>query len=325
MNTFGNRFKVTIFGESHGTLVGVVMDGVKPGLPLCESDFSNDIQRRKSGAVGTTPRKESDVPEIVSGVYEGHTTGAALTVLFKNENTKSSDYSQFRNIPRPGHSDYSASVKYHGYNDIRGGGQFSGRITIALVAAGVVAKKMLDGVAINARIVEVGGVDATSKECADAKIVEAMKEGDSVGGIIECVCNGVPAGCGRPFFGSVESAISHIVFSIPGVRGIEFGDGFGAAGMKGSQHNDPIVAADGKTGKNGAGGVNGGISNGNPIVFRVAVKPTSSISATQESFNFASGKVEKFSISGRHDTCIALRCPVIVEAAAAIALYNLMD
>lgn len=277
-----------------------------------------DLDRRRSGAKGTTPRKESDLPHIVSGVFDGCTTGAPLTVVFENENTISKDYSQFREIPRPGHADFTAQVKHNFFNDIRGGGHFSGRITLALVVAGVVAKKTVGNININASITSIGGVSDAAQW--DGILDAAMAEGDSVGGVVECVCSNVPAGLGEPFFNSLESEIAHIAFSIPGVRGVEFGDGFAAATMKGSEHNDCFIDTEGHTATNGAGGINGGISNGNPIVFRVAVKPTSSISKIQRTTNFITGEIEDFSVKGRHDACIALRCPVIVEAVAAIAL-----
>ena len=318
MNSYGIRFRISIFGESHGELIGVIIDGVPAGLPLNQEDFMADLDRRRSGAKGTTPRKESDLPHIVSGVFDGCTTGAPLTVVFENENTRSKDYSQFREIPRPGHADFTAQVKHNFFNDIRGGGHFSGRITLALVVAGVVAKKTVGNININASITSIGGVSDAAQW--DGILDAAMAEGDSVGGVVECVCSNVPAGLGEPFFNSLESEIAHIAFSIPGVRGVEFGDGFAAATMKGSEHNDCFIDAEGHTATNGAGGINGGISNGNPIVFRVAVKPTSSISKIQRTANFITGEIEDFSVKGRHDACIALRCPVIVEAVAAIAL-----
>ena len=318
MNSYGTNFRISIFGESHGKLIGVAMDGVPAGISLSEEDFMADLNRRRSGARGTTPRKEDDIPHIVSGTFEGCTTGAPLTVVFENNNTISKDYSLFREIPRPGHADFTAQVKHNFFNDIRGGGHFSGRLTLALVAAGVVAKKILGNIKINAHITAIAGLADPSKW--DAAIEEVMAEGDSTGGIIECTCTGVPAGLGEPFFNSLESEIAHLAFSIPGVRGIEFGDGFAAAAMKGSEHNDCFTDIDGHTATNGAGGINGGISNGNPIVFRIAVKPTSSISKVQHTANFITGEIEEFSVKGRHDACIALRCPVIVEAIAAIAL-----
>lgn len=327
MNTFGRKFRVSIFGESHGELIGVVLDGVPAGLELCEQDFEQDILRRKSGAKGTTPRVEEDKPQIVSGVFEGHTTGAPLTIVFKNTNTHSSDYEQFAAMPRPGHADLTAAVKWDDCQDPRGSGHFSGRLTLPIVAAGVVAKKVLADATIlddtpvseiNARIVTIGGV-------AEAQTVldQAMKDGDSIGAVVECVVPDIDLGYGEPFWDSVESVISHAIFSIPGVRGIEFGDGFKAAAMRGSEHNDPI-GSDGRPLKNGAGGVNGGITNGAPIVFRVAFKPTSSISRPQQTFNFQTGGMDTLSVKGRHDACFALRTPVIVEAMTAIALADLI-
>ena len=318
MNSYGNKFRISVFGESHGEMIGVVMDGVPAGLPLSPDDFMEDLSRRKSGSKGTTPRIEGDIPSIASGVFDGYTTGAPLAVLFKNENTISRDYSQFREIPRPGHADFTAGVKFNSFNDIRGGGHFSGRLTLTLVAAGVIAKKIIGNINVNASIASIGGVSDASQW--DGILGAAMAEGDSVGGVVECVCSDVPAGLGEPFFNSLESEIAHLAFSIPGVRGIEFGDGFAAAAMKGSEHNDSFIDAAGHTATNGAGGINGGISNGNPVVFRIAVKPTSSISKTQNTLNFTTGELEEFSVKGRHDACIALRCPVIVEAIAAIAL-----
>ena len=370
MNTFGRIFRISILGESHGPYTGVVIDGVRPGMELSEDDFAKDIARRKSGAPGTTPRIEPDIPEIVSGVYEGFTTGAPLTILFPNTNTRSGDYASFTEHPRPGHADFTAMLKYQGFNDPRGGGHFSGRLTLPLVAAGVVAKKQLSDTVLTlsrgrvdynpvARIVELGGL--TDPESWPGALKAAEAEGDSLGAVVECSITGVPAGLGEPFWDSVESAVSHAVFSIPGVRGIEFGDGFAASRMKGSEHNDPFPADEeeehhcchheeegeehhcchhgeedsaeehhcchGGGGEghhccghhralmppltNHAGGVNGGITNGNPLVFRVAFKPTSSIA--------------KGGIPGRHDTCFAIRTPVIVEAMASIVLADLLS
>ena len=326
MNSYGIKFRLSLFGESHGPGIGVIIDGVIPGIALSESDFAEDLKRRQSGAKGTTPRKESDLPELVSGVCNGYTTGAPIAILFKNENTRSADYSSFMEIPRPGHSDFVASVKYKSFNDIRGGGHFSGRLTLTLVAAGVVAKKMLaakgSNIEIAAEITELGGVEKAESDKWLQLIDTAVSEGDSIGGIVECRCTNMPVGLGEPFFNSLESQLAHLVFSIPGIRGIEFGDGFAASRMAGSEHNDPIVDNSGSCAENGAGGINGGISNGNPVVFRIAVKPTSSISKVQKSFNFKTGKIEEFSIKGRHDACIALRVPVIAEAVAAIVLAD---
>lgn len=321
MNTFGKRFRVSIFGESHGPQIGVVLDGVPAGISLCGNDFREDIARRASGAAGTTPRRESDEAHILSGVYEGHTTGAPVTIVFDNSNTRSSDYSQFRDIPRPGHADYVAGVKWDNGNDPRGGGHFSGRMTLPVVAAGVVAKRMLGEIAVGAELVELGG--EADRARWQAMLAETAAEGDSLGGLVRGRATGVPVGLGEPFWDSVESLLSHAIFSIPGVRGIEFGDGFAAAAMKGSQHNDPI-GPDGRTIKNGAGGINGGITNGADIVFQVAFKPTSSIAREQETCNLKTGRMESLRVSGRHDVCFALRTPVIVEAMTAIVLADLL-
>lgn len=331
MDTFGRNYRVSIFGESHGVATGVLLDGVPAGICLSVNDMSADIDRRRSGAKGTTPRRESDIPEILSGVYEGHTTGAPLAVIFRNGNTRSSDYDLFRAIPRPGHADFVAGVKWHGFNDPRGGGHFSGRLTLPLVAAGTVAKKILsmlygDAVTVSAELAEIGGIASGEPDAMqkwDRMLDEAEKEGDSLGGIVECTVTGLPAGIGEPFFCSVESVISQAVFSIPGVRGIEFGDGFNAARMKGSQHNDVFVSEDGKCLSNGAGGINGGITNGNPVTFRVAFKPTSSIRKSQHTYDFSRKEMAGLEVPGRHDVCFALRTPVIVEAAAAIVLADL--
>ena len=316
----------------------MVLDGVPAGLELSEQDFEQDILRRKSGARGTTPRKEEDKPQIVSGVFEGHTTGAPLTVVFRNNNTHSSDYEQFAAMPRPGHADLTAAIKWDDCQDPRGSGHFSGRLTLPIVAAGVVAKKVLADATIlddapvneiNARIVQLGGVnlettgDIEMSEESQKVLDQAIKDGDSIGAVVECVVPEIDLGYGEPFWDSVESVISHAIFSIPGVRGIEFGDGFKAAAMRGSEHNDPI-GPDGRPLKNGAGGVNGGITNGAPIVFRVAFKPTSSISRPQQTFNFQTGEMDTLAVKGRHDVCFALRAPVIVEAMTAIALADLV-
>lgn len=330
MDSFGSIFRVTVFGESHGSQIGVVLDGVQPGIPLSEEDFLADIDRRRSGARGTTPRKESDTPIIISGVFEGHTTGAPLTVLFENNNTHSSDYSLLRNVPRPGHADYTASVKFDKANDPRGGGHFSGRLTLPIVAAGVVAKKMLvrkfEDYTVNAELLEIGGV--TDKSAWPALLDKLIAEGDSVGGIVECTAIDIPVGLGEPLFDSTESLLSHAIFSIPGVRGVEFGDGFKASKMRGSEHNDPIGLPDGSNiaypVKNGAGGINGGLTNGNPLVFRVAFKPTSSIHRPQETYDFSKEEMTSLVVPGRHDVCFALRTPVIVEAVTSIVLADLM-
>ncbi len=322
MNSWGNRFRVTLWGESHGAQVGVTIDGVPAGIALAESDFEADLARRRAGAAGTTPRKESDAPHIVSGLYRGFTTGAPLTVEFLNENTRSGDYASLASHPRPSHADWVAMKKFHGYNDPRGGGHFSGRITLALVTAGVVAKKILgSGVTFHTDIIEIGG-SADKERFADI-IESARMDRDSVGGVVECRAEGVAAGLGEPFFDSAESLMAHLLFSVPAVKGVEFGSGFAAARMRGSEHNDPIIDAEGHTSTNHAGGIVGGITNGNAIVVRAAVKPTASISREQLSFNCASGQVDSLVIKGRHDVCITLRAAVVVESAVAIALADL--
>jgi chorismate synthase len=318
MNSFGNNYKVTIVGESHGKGAGVVIDGCPAGISLTDFDFIKDLGRRKSGAKGTTPRKEDDEPKILTGVFDGKTTGAPITIWFDNKNTKSQDYSEVKHIYRPGHADFVASKKYGGFQDFRGGGHFSGRITLGLVSAGVIAKKILKNAEIEAKLISVGGY-----KNIEEGIDYAIKEKDSIGGLIECKIKNLPVGLGEPFFDSVESAISHLVFSIPGIKGIEFGSGFKAAEMLGSEHNDNFLSTDGKTETNNAAGINGGITNGNEIVFRVAVKPTSSIFKIQKTMDFKKEEIVDFELKGRHDVCIALRIPVIVESAAAIALADL--
>lgn len=319
MNTFGRIFRVSIFGESHGAQVGVTIDGCPAGIAISKADFEADLNRRRSGAKGTTPRTEADEPNIVSGVFNGYTTGTPITILFENANTHSSDYSNLVAQPRPGHADFTGRVKYDGFNDYRGGGHFSARITVGIVAAGVVAKKVLgNGISIKSSILEVGG----SADIEQA-VSQAMAEGDSVGGIVDCRVSGLPVGLGEPFWDSAESMLSHAVFAIPGIKGIEFGCGFEAAKMRGSEHNDAIIDVNGKTATNNAGGINGGITNGNELYFRVAVKPTSSIAREQQTINLQTGQVEPLQVKGRHDACIALRVPPILEAMAAIALTDL--
>ena len=319
MNTFGRLFKVSIFGESHGESVGILIDGCPPGLPLPEAEFFHDLERRKSGAKGTTPRRESDVPRIMSGIMDGKTTGAPVLIMFENREADSSAYEQIRYKPRPGQADFTAWKKCQGFNDYRGGGHFSGRLTVGLVAAGVIAKKLTGPVTFEAKLVEAGG----SKDIDNA-VAAAMRDKDSIGGIVECRINNVPVGLGEPFFDSVESLISHIVFSVPAVKGIEFGAGFAGSRMRGGEHNDEILNVEGRTKTNNAGGINGGITNGNDVVFRVAVKPTSSIQAVQSTIDIRTGETVQLSVAGRHDACIALRMPVIIEAVAAIVFAGLL-
>jgi chorismate synthase len=326
MNQFGRLFRVNIFGESHGESVGICIDGCPAGLPLSLEDFLPDLERRKGGIQkGTTPRKEDDLPIFKSGLFNQFTTGAPITILFENNNTRSTDYEKQRAVPRPGHADFVAHQKFGGFEDYRGGGAFSARLTVGLVAAGVVAKKLLGGaiagkaIEVKADILEIGGetdLDKGLQRAIDAK--------DSVGGIVECRVGGLPVGLGEPFFDSVESVLAHAVFAIPAVRGVEFGTGFAAARLFGSQHNDAIEDMTGRTRTNHAGGVVGGITNGNELVLRIAIKPTSSTPKEQLTLNRETEQLEKFSVKGRHDLCVALRAPVILEAVTAIVLADLM-
>ena len=287
-NAFGNIFRIALAGESHSPLMSVEINGVPEGIPLSPGDFAEDIDRRRPGRKGTTARTERDIPEIIRGVEDGLTTGTTLKLLFRNENTDPSAYRQFTDIPRPGHADWVRRIKYGADSLTSGGGMFSGRMTLPLVAAGVVAKKIIAPIQVNAR--EVGGMPLAGNDgdnaALDALLSEVAAEGDSVGGVVECVCSGVPAGLGEPFFYPMEAAISQMIFSIPGIRGIEFG------------------------------------TNGNPIIFRAAVKPTSSIARSQTTVNLATGRQEELIIKGRHDVCFALRVPVVVESAAAIVLCD---
>lgn len=351
MNSFGRLFRISIFGESHGECAGITIDGCPAGLSLTPEDMLPDLERRKGGQQkGTTPRQEEDYPIIKSGVFNGKTTGFPITILFENKNTRSEDYAKQRSIPRPGHADWVAHQKFGGNEDYRGGGHFSARLTVGIVAAGAIAKKLLNtyqtspqtplregevenasplnrtledevnkSFTIHAEVIEIAGEKNLEKG-----LQKAIDAKDSVGGVIECKASGLPAGLGEPYFDSVESVLAHILFAIPAVRGVEFGTGFAAASMFGSEHNDAIEAMSGKTRTNHAGGVVGGISNGNELVFRLAVKPTSSTPKEQNSLNWDTGLTEDFSIKGRHDLCVALRAPVIVEAVTAIVLADFM-
>lgn len=327
MNSFGKMFRLQIFGESHGPSVGITIDGCPAGIALDAADFEKELDRRRGGnQPGTTPRQEDDIPVFISGVFKGTTTGAPLTILFENKQSRSSDYEKQRSVPRPGHADFVAEQKFGGFQDYRGGGHFSGRLTVCLVAAGVVARKFIrqytqsdEALECRTSVIEVGGEADIEKG-----IQKAIELGDSIGGIIECTVKNVPVGLGEPFFDSVESLLSHIVFSIPAIKGIEFGSGFSAARMTGSMHNDVYINETGQTKTNHAGGISGGISNGNDIIFRVAVKPTSSTPKQQETYNKDTGYVETFSVKGRHDLCIALRVPPVLEAVTACVLADLL-
>jgi len=316
-SSFGEKFRITVFGASHSPELGVVIEGLPQGLELAETDFVEDLLRRRSGAKGTTPRCEDDIPLIRKGLdSKGKTTGEALEIVFTNKDIRPGDYAGFNDVPRPGHADFTSRVKYGRAEP--GGGIFSGRMTLPLVAAGVVAKK-LSGLSPKAEIVELGGL----KEGWDEALEKAAREGDSLGAVVECRTEGLPAGLGEPFFDGLESLLAHAIFSIPGVRGLEFGDGFKAAAMKGSDHNDPF-GENGLPAKNGSGGINGGLTNGAPLVFRVAFKPTSSIRKEQLTWDFEKKKMVTLACPGRHDVCFALRTPVIVEAMTAIVLSNLL-
>lgn len=297
-----------------------MLDGCPAGLALSVEDFMPDIERRKGGVQkGTTPRKEDDIPIFKTGLFNGKTTGAPLTILFENNNTRSGDYEKQRAVPRPGHADFTANAKYGGYEDFRGGGHFSGRLTVCLVAAGVIAKKLLQNITVTANILEIGGEKDLEKG-----LQLAIDQKDSIGGIVECRTNALPVGLGEHFFDSIESVLSHAVFSIPAIKGVEFGAGFAAARMFGTEHNDAILDTNGTTATNHAGGVVGGITNGNELVYRVVVKPTSSTPKEQQTWNWETNQVEGFSVKGRHDLCIALRVPVVLEAVTAMVLADFM-
>jgi chorismate synthase len=319
MNSIGTLFKLSIFGESHGTSVGIVLDGIPAGIPFNTSDLVADLSRRKSGAKGTTPRQEADAPKIMSGTFNDITTGAPIMILFENTNTRSRDYSFLLETPRPGHADFVAHQKFGGFEDYRGGGHFSGRLTLGIVSAGVIAKKMIAPILVQSKLIEAGGSSDVEKA-----VEKAMEEQDSIGGIVETVATNMPIGLGEPFFGNIKAMIAHMIYSIPAIKGLEFGSGFAAAKMTGSVHNDKFISVSGKTDTNYAGGINGGITNGNDLVFRVAVKPTSSVHATQHTMNLKTGQMTDLNVEGRHDTCIAIRIPVVVEAATSIALADLM-
>ncbi len=319
MNAFGQSFRISIFGESHGPVVGVVLDGVPAGLRLTGEDFLEDLSRRWPKLKGISSRREPDIPEIRSGLFGGKTTGAPLMIILANKRVDSAAYEELRHLPRPGHVDFSAWWRFSGYNDWRGGGHFSGRITASLVAAGVVAKKVISPIQVDACLEEIGG----SKDIQSV-VMAAMKKKDSLGGMISCRARPMPIGLGEPFFDSVESVLSHIIFSIPGIKGVEFGSGFSLSRMRGSEANDPILDSTGKTQSNHNGGIIGGLTNGNELVLRVAAKPTPSIGRPQRTVDLRTGEAKTIEIKGRHDVCFALRLPVVIEAAVAIGLADLL-
>lgn len=354
-SSFGSNLTLSLFGESHGTAIGVVIDGLPAGLALDTEHIERKLALRRAGALSalSTARQEADRPHIVSGYFNGHTTGTPLTVIIENANTKSGDYEKTKNLLRPGHADYTAFIKYGGWQDYRGGGHFSGRLTAPIVAAGAICEQLLAAhdIAIATHIAECAGVcdaplpadnlraavdalntklfavlDDTRGEEMQAAILAAKSDLDSVGGILETAVCGCPAGLGEPFFNSVESIISHLVFSVPAVKGIEFGAGFGFAKMRGSAANDPLRMAGDKivTATNNNGGINGGITNGMPIIFRTVIKPTPSIYQTQQTVDFATRENAELNIQGRHDPAIIHRARPVIDAMTAIALTELM-
>lgn len=319
MNTVGKIFRVSIFGESHGPSVGVIIDGCPAGLSFWREELMADLSRRKGLLPGTTTRRESDEPEVISGILNNFTTGAPLVLCTRNSDFRPGDYEQFTSIPRPGHADFTAGYKYKGFSDMRGGGHFSGRLTWGIVAAGYFARKILSPAIITASLVEAGG-----EKDAAAAIDRAMETNDTVGGVVECVVKNIPKGLGEPGFMSVEAALGLIAFGIPAVNGVEFGAGFASSRSYGSLHNDPFVDARGKTSTNNAGGINGGITNGNDLIMRVSVKPAASTGVPQKTFDTSTGEMTELEITGRHDACIARRIPVILESAVAIGLADLL-
>lgn len=320
MNTFGHFFRLTLSGESHGKGILLTIDGMPSGLEIDSIDFATQLLRRRTADIGTTQRHEPDRFDVLTGVYNGLSTGAPLSIFIPNEDTRSADYEQFLDTPRPGHADFVSQVKYLSHADPRGGGIFSGRLTVALVVAGAIARTLLSRmeVSITANVEEVGG-----KTDWQSLLQEVLSDGDSLGGTIRCTVQGVSIGLGEPFFNSLESQLSHAIFSIPGVRAIEFGNGFAGCAMRGSEFNDPLIDANGTTRTNHCGGIVGGLSNGNPISFKVGFRPAASIAKTQKAFNLKTQKEQMLHIEGRHDACFVLRCPVIVESVTAIVLYDL--
>ena len=343
----GLALRLSIFGQSHSEAIGMTLDGLPAGLPIDLDKLQGFLNRRAPGQNDwSTPRKEEDRPEFLCGLKDGYTCGAPLTAIIHNNNTRPRDYSRLKITPRPGHADYTAELKYRGFQDYSGGGHFSGRLTAPLCIAGGILKQMLEtkGITVDARIVAIAGIrdespftasvsDKTFPVVDDAigeqmrqVIAAARAEGDSVGGVIECVVRGLPVGIGEPMFDGLENQIARAVFAVPAVKGIEFGAGFAAANMRGSGNNDPFTVKDGRieTLTNNAGGILGGISNGMPVIFRVAVKPTPSIAKEQQSVNLNTMQPEALSITGRHDPCIVPRAVPVIEAAAALAISDLI-
>lgn len=347
---WGHALKISVFGESHGEAIGVVIDGFPHGIEVDMEKVLHQMARRAPGGQGVTKRKEKDLPRIVSGMYQGITTGAPLCALFENTDTRSSDYKDFSDLPRPSHADWTGRVRFGGFNDFRGGGHFSGRLTAPLVFAGALARQVLlgRGLTLGGRLVQIGHVidesaplyssallnDLASKRFSALSekaeqdmrqaVLEAQQAGDSLGGVVEIAACGIPAGWGKPMLETLEGRMAHLVFGVPGVRGIEFGTGFALSAMRGSQANDPFIPTHPlSTSSNNSGGVNGGITNGMPIVFRVAFRPTASIVLEQQTVRLSTGEAENLVINGRHDPCIAVRAVPVLEAVAAIVLLDL--
>ena len=324
---FGTNFRIAIFGESHAAAIGVEIEGVPAGTRIDMEELKRFLERRAPGRDAlSTARREADAPEFLCGVKDGIATGAPIAAIIRNSDTRAGDYGNLANVPRPGHADFPAEVRFAGHQDKAGGGHFSGRLTAPLCVAGGIAIQMLAraGVSVSARAVRIGG--ETEPERMKAAIEAAREDGDSVGGVVEAEVRGVPVGVGDPMFGGLENRIAQAVFGIPAVKGVEFGEGFAAAEMRGSENNDPYGAADGKVTPltNHAGGILGGLSTGAPIVFRVAFKPTPSIAKEQDSVDMATGRPVKLVVKGRHDPCVVLRAVPCVEAAAAIAVCDAM-
>ncbi len=319
MNTYGKLFQVTLYGESHGDAIGVVVDGMIPGTTIDEKRIQDDLMKRQPGAIGTTPRKEEDHFRITSGVYHGYATGAPIHVMIENTNTRSQDYDHLKRHPRPGHADFVQMIKYKGFHDERGGGRSSGRLTAALVAAGSLAKMMIP-FHLSHELIQVG--TCTDLSHLDDYLKTITEEKDSVGGIIEVRATHMMVGLGEPFFQKLDAEIANMMFSIPAVKGVEIGTGFRGITLKGSQFNDVMIDETGKTKTNHSGGISGGISNGNDLVVRVMIKPTSSIGLPQETYDFEKKDVTTLEIGGRHDVAIARRAGIVLENVLAIVLAD---
>ena len=324
-SSYGDNFRISIFGESHAAAIGVTIEGLPAGSPIDSGKLQEFLERRAPGRDAfSTSRREADAPEFLCGVKNGIATGAPITAIIRNSDMRSNDYANLANIPRPGHADYPAEVKFGGCQDRAGGGHFSGRLTAPLCIAGGIALQQIErlGVSVSARAVRIGG--ETDPNRMKVAIAVARDAGDSVGGVVEAEVRGLPAGIGDPMFGGLENRIAQIVFGIPAVKGIEFGEGFAVADLKGSENNDPYGVVDGKVVAltNHAGGILGGISTGAPVVFRVAFKPTPSIAKEQDSVDLEKMEPAKLVVKGRHDPCVVLRAVPCVEAAAAIAVYD---